>query len=51
MTTIANSLEAYSANSICLYLPIDRALYAADAVLGQGAAVFEDSGSVYEDFE
>ena len=32
----------HSADSICLYLPIDRALYTADTVLGHGTAVFED---------
>ena len=32
----------HSADSICLYLPIDRALYTADTVLGHGTAVFEN---------
>ena len=32
----------HSGDSICLYLPIDRALYTADTVLGYGTAVFED---------
>ena len=32
----------HSADSICLYLPIDWALYTADTVLGHGTAVFED---------
>ena len=46
-TTTATLLEVlhtpgHSADSICLYLPIDRALYTADTVLGHGTAVFED---------
>ena len=46
-TTMATLLEVlytpgHSADSICLYLPIDRALYTADTVLGHGTAVFED---------
>lgn len=32
----------HTVDSICLYLPSDRALYSADTVLGQGTAVFED---------
>jgi len=32
----------HTADSICLYIPQDRALYTADTVLGQGTAVFED---------
>ena len=47
-TTAATTLlevlytPGHSADSICLYLPIDRALYTADTVLGHGTAVFED---------
>ena len=46
-TTTATLLEVlhtpgHSADSICLYLPIDQALYTADTVLGHGTAVFED---------
>ncbi|TFK97509.1 beta-lactamase-like protein [Pterulicium gracile] len=32
----------HTSDSICLYIPADRALYTADTVLGQGTAVFED---------
>ena len=32
----------HTLDSICLYLPDDRALYTADTVLGQGTAVFTD---------
>ena len=32
----------HTADSICLYIPDDCALYTADTVLGQGTAVFED---------
>lgn len=32
----------HTVDSICLYLPLDRALYTADTVLGHGTAVFED---------
>ncbi|KAF8910347.1 lactamase [Mucidula mucida] len=32
----------HTVDSVCLYLPFDRALYTADTVLGQGTAVFED---------
>ncbi|KAF8638788.1 hypothetical protein AX17_001847 [Amanita inopinata Kibby_2008] len=32
----------HTADSICIYMPSDRALYTADTVLGQGTAVFED---------
>ncbi|KAJ3863838.1 beta-lactamase-like protein [Lentinula novae-zelandiae] len=32
----------HTRDSICLYIPEDRALYTADTVLGQGTAVFED---------
>ncbi|KAG6918583.1 hypothetical protein DXG01_013385 [Tephrocybe rancida] len=32
----------HTTDSICLYVPQDRALYTADSVLGQGTAVFED---------
>ncbi|KAF5352025.1 hypothetical protein D9758_009416 [Tetrapyrgos nigripes] len=32
----------HTADSICLYIPEDKALYTADTVLGQGTAVFED---------
>ncbi|KAF8968252.1 Metallo-hydrolase/oxidoreductase [Flammula alnicola] len=32
----------HTADSICLYIPQDRALYTADTVLGHGTAVFED---------
>ena len=32
----------HSVDSICLYLPIVRALYTSDTVLGHGTAVFED---------
>jgi len=31
----------HTPDSLCLYLPIDRALFTADTVLGQGSAVFE----------
>ena len=46
-TTTSTLLEVlhtpgHSADSICLYLPTDRALYTADTVLGHGTAVFED---------
>ena len=48
-TTAASTLllevlhtPGHSGDSICLYLPIDRALYTADTVLGHGTAVFED---------
>ncbi|THV05683.1 Metallo-hydrolase/oxidoreductase [Dendrothele bispora CBS 962.96] len=32
----------HTTDSICLYIPDDKALYTADTVLGQGTAVFED---------
>ncbi|KAJ4489939.1 beta-lactamase-like protein [Lentinula aciculospora] len=32
----------HTRDSICLFMPEDRALYTADTVLGQGTAVFED---------
>jgi len=32
----------HTADSICLFIPEDRALYTADTVLGHGTAVFED---------
>lgn len=32
----------HTVDSICLYIPQDKALYTADTVLGQGTAVFED---------
>ncbi|KAF9464613.1 lactamase [Collybia nuda] len=32
----------HTTDSICLYVPQDKALYTADNVLGQGTAVFED---------
>ncbi|KAH9483637.1 Endoribonuclease LACTB2 [Psilocybe cubensis] len=32
----------HTVDSICLYIPQDRALYTADTVLGHGTAVFED---------
>jgi endoribonuclease LACTB2 len=32
----------HTTDSICLYIPSDRALYTADSVLGAGTAVFED---------
>lgn len=32
----------HTVDSVCLYIPDDRALYTADSVLGQGTAVFED---------
>jgi ribonuclease/clavin/mitogillin len=32
----------HSTDSICIYLPIDQALYTADTLLGHGTAVFED---------
>ncbi|KAF8061691.1 lactamase [Lyophyllum atratum] len=32
----------HTSDSICLYVPQDRALYTADTVLGQGTAIFED---------
>ncbi|KAF9078514.1 beta-lactamase-like protein [Rhodocollybia butyracea] len=32
----------HTRDSICLFVPEDRALYTADTVLGQGTAVFED---------
>ncbi|KAJ8581015.1 Metallo-hydrolase/oxidoreductase [Rhizopogon salebrosus TDB-379] len=35
----------HTADSICLHIPDDRALYTADTVLGQGTAVFEDLGT------
>ncbi|KAF9484974.1 Metallo-hydrolase/oxidoreductase [Pholiota conissans] len=35
----------HTADSICLYIPQDRALYTADTVLGHGTAVFEDLAS------
>lgn len=35
----------HTTDSICIYIPEDRALYTADTVLGQGTAVFEDLGS------
>jgi len=35
----------HSVDSICLYLPLDRALYTADTVLGHGTAIFEDLGA------
>lgn len=43
-TTLLEVLHTpgHSADSICLYLPIDHALYTADTVLGHGTAVFED---------
>ncbi|TFK69642.1 lactamase [Pluteus cervinus] len=34
----------HTVDSVCLYIPQDRALYTADNVLGQGTAVFEDLG-------
>ena len=43
-TTLLEVLHTpgHSVDSICLYLPLDRALYTADTVLGHGTAVFED---------
>ncbi|ESK85338.1 metallo-beta-lactamase domain-containing protein [Moniliophthora roreri MCA 2997] len=35
----------HTVDSICLYIPDDKALYTADTVLGQGTAVFEDLGA------
>ncbi|GLB35524.1 putative metallo-beta-lactamase superfamily protein [Lyophyllum shimeji] len=35
----------HTSDSICLYIPQDKALYTADTVLGQGTAVFEDLSS------
>ncbi|KAF9260703.1 lactamase [Marasmius fiardii PR-910] len=35
----------HSIDSICIYIPDDRALYTADTVLGEGTAVFEDLNS------
>jgi endoribonuclease LACTB2 len=44
VTTLLEVLHTpgHSVDSICLYLPVDRALYTADTVLGHGTAVFED---------
>jgi len=36
----------HTADSIVVYMPLDRALYTADTVLGQGTAVFEDLASL-----
>ncbi|KAF5318017.1 hypothetical protein D9619_012256 [Psilocybe cf. subviscida] len=43
-TTLLQVLHTpgHTADSICLYIPQDRALYTADTVLGHGTAVFED---------
>jgi len=35
----------HTTDSICLYLPEDKALFTADSVLGQGTSVFEDLGT------
>jgi len=35
----------HTQDSLCLYLPADRALFTADTVLGQGSAVFEHLGN------
>ncbi|OSD02044.1 Metallo-hydrolase/oxidoreductase [Trametes coccinea BRFM310] len=35
----------HTPDSICIYYPIDRALFTGDTVLGQGTTVFEDLGS------
>ncbi|KAK7461050.1 hypothetical protein VKT23_008978 [Stygiomarasmius scandens] len=32
----------HTVDSICLFIPDDKALYTADSILGQGTAVFED---------
>jgi ribonuclease/clavin/mitogillin len=45
--TISSALRVlhtpgHTTDSICLYVPQDKALYTADNVLGQGTAVFED---------
>jgi len=52
-TTLLEVLHTpgHSADSICLYLPIDRALYTADTVLGHGTAVFEDLGLYMKSLE
>ncbi|KAI8999087.1 Metallo-hydrolase/oxidoreductase [Trametes punicea] len=35
----------HTPDSLCIYYPVDRALFTADTVLGQGTSVFEDLGT------